>query len=84
VIFEVPAVRMLAEGAFGPRVSVGAVVAGTSLMLALPAFGLGLYALATGTGRAADQAAGTPWLRPPLAYLTVALVLFLAAALAAG
>jgi hypothetical protein len=52
------------------------VVPAVLLMLGLPLTGFGLYSLA-GDGVNAREA----WLRPPLAYLPVGLVLLLAAGL---
>jgi hypothetical protein len=44
---------------------------------------LGLYGLATGAATAAGPQSGRAWLRTPLAYLPVGLILIIAAGLAA-
>jgi hypothetical protein len=82
-VFEIPALRILLTATVRDPVSGPGVVAGTFLVLGLPLFGAGLYALASGAAKGPDRG-GNPWLRPPLAYLVIALVLFLTAALAAG
>jgi hypothetical protein len=82
VIFELPALRLLASAAAHSPVPAGGVVAGTLLVLGLPTLAIGLYSLSTGAVSLSEP--GRVWLRPPTAYLAVGLVLLVAAGLAAG
>jgi hypothetical protein len=81
---EWPAIRLFADGALGDHVSSSTAVSGMFLIIGLPLFGRGLFAVQAGAGRIPDQRAGHGWLQPPVAYLTVGLVLLLAAGLAAS
>lgn len=82
-VLEIPALLLLADAAFADPVSAGGVVSASCLMLALPLLAFGLYTVATGAVRAAGPNSVQAWLRPPVAYLSVGLVLLLAAGLAA-
>ncbi|RZU49738.1 hypothetical protein EV385_1491 [Krasilnikovia cinnamomea] len=80
LVLMVPVVRLLAHATFAEEVSAGSVVPAVLLTLGLPLTGLGLFALAGG-GRPENRDA---WLRPPVVYLPVGLLLVFAAALAAA
>lgn len=80
---EIPALLLLISATTADPISVRGVVAAACLVCALPLGAAGLYAVATGAVRAAGPNSVQAWLRPPVAYLTVALVLFVAAGLAA-
>jgi hypothetical protein len=82
VAFEVPAFRAFASSAFADQIAVSGTFASMFMVLALPLFAMGLYGLIAGASTA--PGAGTrAWLRTPLAYLPISLLLFVAAALAA-
>jgi hypothetical protein len=82
VAFEVPAFRAFASAAFAHRIEVSGTFASTFMVVALPLFAMGMYGLIAGASTAPGWGARS-WLRTPLAYLPISLLLFLAAALAA-
>lgn len=82
-VLEIPALLLLIDASFGDELAVSGVISASCLVLALPLLAMGLYAVATGAVRAAGPNSVQAWLRPPVAYLTVGLVLFIAAGLAA-
>jgi hypothetical protein len=77
VVLLIPAILLLIQAAFVDDPTARGVVPAVLLTLGLPLTGFGLYSLAGG-GRASVRDA---WLRPPLAYLPIGLVLLLAAGL---
>jgi hypothetical protein len=83
-VFALPVLRVLIDSAVSSPVSVSGVIASVLVLIGLPLGALGLHALAAGTGWAPGLPPSHVWLRPPLAYLPVALVLFVAAGLAAS
>jgi len=83
VVAELLVVRILLTGEFSHTVQAGAVLAGIFAMCGTPLTTMGLYGLMTGAATAGGPTPGRAWLRTPLAYLPVGLVLLVAAALAA-
>jgi hypothetical protein len=83
VVYEVVAIRLLGAALFGQPIQVGGSIASALLTLGLPMFGFGIHAL-LGGGATAPGAGARVWLRTPLVYLPMALILFLAAGLAAN
>ena len=82
-VAAVPLLWVLLDS-LGSSVSPGGVVSSLLMLLGLPLAALGTYGLMTGAAKVPDPAPRQLWLRPPLVYLTVALVLFVAAGLAAA
>jgi hypothetical protein len=77
IVLMVPAVLLLIEATFGDGPLVpGSVVPAVLLTLGLPLTGLGMYSL-SGAGPLTREA----WLRPPLAYLPIGLLILIAAGL---
>jgi hypothetical protein len=83
VVAELLLVRVLLAGELTSTVQPGAVLAGLFSMVGVPLVTIGLYGLMTGAATAAGPTPVRAWLRTPLAYLPVGLVLLLAAGLAA-
>jgi hypothetical protein len=76
VLLLVPVVVLLVRVTFVDDPTVRGIVPAVLLTLGLPLTGIGLYALAAGGSAGRDV-----WLRPPVAYLPVGVVLLLAAGL---
>jgi len=77
-LLMVPVIMLLVQVTFLDDPAVRGIVPAVLLALGLPLAGTGLYSLATAGGSAGREA----WLRPPIAYLPVGLLLLLAAGLA--
>lgn len=82
-VLELPALRLLLDGAVAGTPAPAKIVSGMFLAIGLPLSALGMYGMATGAGRLPGQAPAHTWFRPPVGYLAVGLVLFIAAGLAA-
>ena len=80
ILLAAPVVRVLLDSTFGPSLSHSGVISSVLVLLALPLGALGLYGL--GTVDRNDDSASRMWLRPPVVYVIVALVLVVAAGLA--
>jgi hypothetical protein len=82
VVIELLVVRVLVVGEFGHTVNAGGVIGGVFAMAGVPLVGLGLYGLARGAATAGGNDVVRTWLRPPLAYLPIGLLLLIVAGLA--
>jgi len=80
VLFELPVLRIFFASALGSHLNAPGTISSIFMILGLPMFALGLYGLIGGAAAVANGSRA--WLRVPLAYLPVGLVLFVAAALA--
>lgn len=79
VVFELPVLRLFLTAVTADKIEAAGTLASIFMILGLPMFALGLYGL---IGGAAASAPGVrAWSRTPLAYLPIAVLLFLAAAL---
>jgi hypothetical protein len=76
-------IKVLADSITAHPTNTGGVLAGVFAMCGVPMIALGLYGLATGAAIAGGPNVGRAWLRTPLAYLPVGLILIIAAGLAA-
>lgn len=82
VVVEALLVRVLLSGEFASTVSGRGVLGGLFAMAGVPMVVFGLYGLATGAATAGGPQVGRAWLRSPLAYLPIGLLLIIAAGLA--
>jgi hypothetical protein len=83
LLAAVPPVWVLYDGlAGGDRISAAGVIGGTLMLIGLPALAAGLYPIVNGAAEPPDGV--WAWLRPPLVYLPIGLVLLVAAGLAAS
>jgi hypothetical protein len=74
--------KVVLDSATAHPVNTGGVLAGLFAMCGVPLVAVGLYGLATGAAIAGGPNIGRAWLRTPLAYLPVGLILIIAAGLA--
>jgi hypothetical protein len=63
-------------------VRTGGILGGLFALAGIPMAAVGLYGLATGAATAGGPVVGRAWLRTPLAYLPIGLILIIAAGLA--
>jgi hypothetical protein len=78
-VFELIMLLQFVRGVFGSPSDLHRVLAGGLMLMGLPAFGIGFYALLTGAAQIGPRA----FLKTPLAYLPVGLILIVAAGAAA-
>jgi hypothetical protein len=75
-------IKVLIDSVTAHPTNTGGVIAGVFAMCGVPMVALGLYGLATGAATAGGPNVGRAWLRTPLAYLPIGLILIIAAGLA--
>jgi hypothetical protein len=80
VLFEIPALRLLGSAMVADNVPANGVVAGTFLVIGIPVFAYGVYGMLGGAPVNANVAT---WVKQPLIYVPLGVLLFLFAALAA-
>jgi hypothetical protein len=80
-VAEILLLRVLLVAEFGSKGTPGGVLAGLFALAGVPLVAMGLHGLATGAA-SAGPSAGRLWLKVPLAYLPIGLVLVIAAGLA--
>ena len=76
-------IKVLSVSITAHPTNVGGVLAGLFALCGVPMIAFGLYGLATGAAIAGGPNVGRAWLRTPLAYLPIGLILIIAAGLAA-
>ncbi|MEV4511352.1 hypothetical protein AB0K00_20545 [Dactylosporangium sp. NPDC049525] len=79
IVFELPVLRLFLTAVTADKIEAAGTLASIFMILGLPMFALGLYGLIGGAAAAAPGVRA--WARTPLAYLPIAVVLFVAAAL---
>jgi hypothetical protein len=83
VVIELLLVPVLIGGLFSHGINAGDVLGGIFGLTGVPMVAMGIYAVARGAATAHGPDLARTWLRPPLAYLPIGLILILAAGLAA-
>jgi hypothetical protein len=83
IVIELILFRMLLSGESAHTVIASDVLGASFGMAGVPMVALGVYGLSVGAASASGPNAARAWLRTPLAYLPVGLLLIIAAALAA-
>lgn len=76
-------IKVLFDAVGAHPTNTGGVLGGLFAMAGIPMVAMGLYGLATGAATASGPNVGRAWLRTPLAYLPVGLILIMAAGMAA-
>lgn len=83
IVIDLMLLPVLLRGEFAHAINPSGVLGGLFAMIGIPMVAYGLYGLACGAATARGSNPVSGWLRPPLAYLPVGLLLLIAAGLAA-